>query len=282
MITQLTLNKAMKSFTVILLAGITISMMASAAEVRAANRAQPKPEAGSSVELKTNLPWAFTPNPALPNVLILGDSVSIGYTLPVRKILSRQANVFRPISPDGKRAVNCLGTTAGVKRMDQWLVGHHWSVIYFNWGLHDLKHVNSATGANSNQAEDPPQTTVAEYSRNLKAIVAKLKATGAQLIFATTTPVTAGTLNPLRDPGAPARYNAAAVEIMKENGVPVDDLFALCQPHLDELQLPHNVHFNAKGWAFLARHVASVIQQALTAAPSDRAGESPAKKGTSS
>ena len=45
------------------------------------------------------------PNPALlpiedvaglPRVLLLGDSVSIGYTLPARKLLEGKANVHRP------------------------------------------------------------------------------------------------------------------------------------------------------------------------------------------
>jgi lysophospholipase L1-like esterase len=272
----------MKSLTVIMLAGITAGLMASATGARAADRLRQGSETGSWVELKTNLTWATTPDLALPDVLILGDSISIGYTLPVRKILAGQANVYRPISPDGKRAVNCLGTRAGVKQIDHWLSGHHWAVIYFNWGLHDLKHVTAVTGSNSNNPNDPPQATLAEYRRNLELIVARLKATGARLIFATTTPVSAGTLNPLRDPGAPARYNAAALEIMNENGVQVDDLFALCQPRLNQLQLPHNVHFNSTGFTLLARHVATVIQQVLPAASADRAGQSTVKKGTGS
>jgi hypothetical protein len=38
---------------------------------------------------KSNLAgrWEFTPNPALPNVLPIGDSISIGYTLDVRRLL---------------------------------------------------------------------------------------------------------------------------------------------------------------------------------------------------
>lgn len=33
-------------------------------------------------------------NPSLPNVLLIGDSISIGYTVPVRKLLEGKANVF--------------------------------------------------------------------------------------------------------------------------------------------------------------------------------------------
>jgi uncharacterized protein (DUF39 family) len=54
------------------------------------------------------------------------------------------------------------------------------------------------------------QATVAQYTKNMEALVGKLKATGARLIFATTTPVAPGTINPLRETDAPQRYNAAA------------------------------------------------------------------------
>ena len=236
----------------------------SLASLRAAPPAGP--EAGSQAEKNTRLGWAFTPDPALPNVLILGDSISIGYTLPVRKMLAGRANVYRPVSADGMKAVNCEGTTLGVRQIDSWLAGPGWSVIHFNWGLHDLKHVTEAAiGKNSNQPSDPCQATVEEYSRNLEVLVGKLKATGAKLIFATTTPVAAGTTNPLREAEAPARYNAAAVKIMQAHGIAVDDLFAFAEPPLAKLQLPRNVHFKPEGSQALARQVVAAIEAALPA-----------------
>ncbi|HEY8994916.1 MAG TPA: hypothetical protein VIM71_09660, partial [Lacunisphaera sp.] len=70
--------------------------------------------------------------PGLPRVLIIGDSVSIGYTLPTRDNLKGKANVHRPHT-------NCGSTTEGEKSLDAWLEDGHWDVIHFNWGLHDLK-----------------------------------------------------------------------------------------------------------------------------------------------
>ena len=80
-------------------------------------------------------------NPKLPNVLLIGDSISIGYTRPVRKKLSGVANVFRPNT-------NCGPTTKGVSELDKWLGDRKWSVIHFNHGLHDLKYM----GPNKNLA----------------------------------------------------------------------------------------------------------------------------------
>jgi len=221
-------------------------------------------ESPSTVKADNKPNWEFTPNPALPNVLILGDSISIGYTLPVRELLQGKANVFRPLLPDEKKPANCAGTTQSLKQIDQWLAGRKWAVIHFNWGLHDLKHVvTPGSSQNSNRSEDPVQATVEEYSRNLEVLVGKLKATGAQLIFATTTPVPPGSTNPLREVDAPARYNAAALKIMKDWHIPVNDLFAFCEPRLERLQFPKNVHFNPEGCLALAKQVAAVIETSL-------------------
>lgn len=221
------------------------------------------PEKGSTAETnKAKENWEMTPDPSLPNVLILGDSISIGYTLEVRKLLAGKANVFRPLKGNGPE--NCSGTTAGVQNIDRWLEGQKWNVIHFNWGLHDLKHVDKDDpNKASSKAEDPVQATVEAYSKNLESIVKKLQAAGAKLIFATTTPVAPGTTNPLREPTSPAVYNAAAVKIMKENNIVVNDLYSFCLPQLDKIQLPKNVHFKPEGSTVLAKEVAKKITEAL-------------------
>lgn len=80
---------------------------------------------------KRKIPAAFEPpevNESLPNVLLLGDSISIGYMLDVRKQLSGQANVWRP-------AVNCGPTTRGLESLDKWIGDRKWDLIHFNFGL---------------------------------------------------------------------------------------------------------------------------------------------------
>ncbi|MFC5051795.1 SGNH/GDSL hydrolase family protein [Rubritalea spongiae] len=222
------------------------------------------PEEGSAEESDQHLNWAFTPDPALPNVLILGDSISIGYTLQVRELLQGKSNVFRPMGRHGNRRENCNGTGYGVANIDRWLAVQKWDVIHFNWGLHDLKHVKTpGTNEKSNDINDPTQATIGEYTKNMKVLVSRLKATDARLIFATTTPIVSGTLNPLRTPEAPVRYNAAALKIMKANGVRVNDLHELCEPHLSEWQKPKNCHFNAVGSEALAKQVAKAITEEL-------------------
>ena len=242
---------------------LLIAVMLASCVVHAAETPS-KLEQGSKAEASKQT-WNFTPDSKLPNVLIIGDSISIGYTLDVRTLLAGKANVFRPVSPDGASAENCSGTTKGVESIDRWIGRRKWDVIHFNFGLHDLKHVAKAGDdtATSN-AEDPRQAGVAQYRQNLESIVRKLKATGARLVFATTTPVAPGTSNPLREPDAPPSYNATALEVMKKQGIRVNDLFAFCAPQLEVLQVPKNVHFTVAGSKALAGQVARAIEQELT------------------
>ena len=51
--------------------------------------------------------WDFTPDPKLPNVLVIGDSISLGYTPPLREMMRGAANVIHPMREDGKLPVNC-------------------------------------------------------------------------------------------------------------------------------------------------------------------------------
>lgn len=185
--------------------------------------------------------------PGLPRVLLIGDSISIGYTLPTRELLKGKANVHRILTNGGP-------TTNGVANIDKWLGDGKWDVIHFNWGLHDLK-IMPDTGKQ--------QVSLADYESNLRKLVARMKATGARLIWCSTTPVPDGKLNPPRSNGDVLAYNAAAKKIMEEQGVAFDDLYAFTQPQLEKLQLPANVHFKPEGSQALAKQVAASIERAL-------------------
>ncbi len=202
--------------------------------------------------------------PAKPRVLLLGDSISMGYTPSVKDMLKDEAFVTRPMGKNN-RAENCAGTNNGVKNIDRWLKqdGGNWDVIHFNFGLHDLKRVDAKTGKNSNNPDDLNQAPPEVYEKQLKEIVKKLKATGAVLIFATTTPVPEGGVKPHRDVNGPEKYNAIAKKIMEENGVAIDDLYAFAQPRLKDIQRPVNVHFTPEGSKLLAKQVVQHIRKAL-------------------
>jgi len=195
------------------------------------------------------------PNPAmdpikdvegLPRVLLIGDSISIGYTLPTRKLLEGKANVHRIPTNGGP-------TKNGVANIAKWLGTSKWDVIHFNWGIHDLKFM----------PDGKRQVEPADYEANLRSLVATLKKTGAKLIWATTTPIPDGDLNPPRKFGQVKEYNDIAAKVMTESGVAIDDLNTHITPKLATLQNPHDVHYSTAGSEFLAQQVAAEISKAL-------------------
>jgi len=183
---------------------------------------------------------------AEPRVLLIGDSISIGYTPGVSKLLAGKADVHRIPGNGGP-------TTNGLKNLAEWLGGGRWDVIHFNWGLHDLKLMDDGRH----------QAPVEEYEKNLAELVARLKATGARLIWCSTTPVPAGKLNPPRRPEDVPRYNQAAARIMRANGIAIDDLYGFALPRLAQIQRPENVHFTDAGSEQLAEVVAAAVLEAL-------------------
>src|SRR5262245_45029463 len=71
-------------------------------------------------------------DPKLRRILLIGDSISIGYTMPTRQMLEGVANVHRIPENGGP-------TTHGIQKIDAWLGDSKWDVIHVNWGLHDIK-----------------------------------------------------------------------------------------------------------------------------------------------
>jgi acyl-CoA thioesterase-1 len=188
-----------------------------------------------------------------PQVLLIGDSISIDYTLHVRGLLNKVADVHRPL-------VNCESTIEGLREIDRWLGAKRWAVIHFNWGLHDLKYENEK-GEGALPPAGKQKVLLPQYEKNLRALVERLKRTGARLIFATTTPVPDGTIMRIR--GEEDGYNRIAVALMSEYRIPVDDLHAFVVPRAGGIQRPRNVHFTPEGSMLLAREVAASILAAL-------------------
>ena len=230
----------MKKLLLVLLSIITVAN-AQQPDAAKPQRAARKPDASLA---------KITDEPGLPRVLIIGDSISIGYTLATRELLKGKANLHRIPANGGS-------TKDGVAKIDGWLASEKWDAIHFNWGLHDLKHWKDG----KLDPAGPVVSTLEEYEKNLRGLVKRLKATGAKLIWATTTPVPEGSGG--RTANDELKYNEVAARVMKDSGIPTDDLHALCKPKLADWQLPQNVHFKPEGYASLAAKVAAEIETAL-------------------
>ncbi|MCH6255808.1 SGNH/GDSL hydrolase family protein [Puniceicoccaceae bacterium K14] len=193
----------------------------------------------------------------LPNVLLLGDSISIGYTPVVIDLLKDVANTQRPNA-------NCGSTAAGIKKIDSWLGDSNWDIIHFNWGLHDLcyRHPDSKETGHRDKINGKVTVSLEKYETNLDALVVRLKETGAKLLWVNTTPVPPGEVG--RFPGDELKYNAVAAKIMEKHGIPINDLHNVAASFSPELwQGPGNVHFSKEGSAQLGEKVATFIKDFL-------------------
>jgi acyl-CoA thioesterase-1 len=201
-------------------------------------------------------------DPALPRVLIIGDSISMGYTPVVRALLTDRVNVHRPIA-------NCGGTFIGLRNLDKWLDGRKWDVIHLNHGVHDLRYCfdgdlyklgNEEIGFPTAET-GAPRTSLADYEKNLRELIFRLNATGAILIWGSTTPIAKYYRG--YDPVLVPQYNAAAERVMKENGILINDLNSVVAADPAALQAPDGIHCNTKGSLKLAEQVAVAIEKQL-------------------
>lgn len=203
------------------------------------------------------VPAAAADPPKLPKVVLIGDSIRLGYAATVTKRLEGRAVVVGP-SANGGDSANVL------KNLSRWAVAEQPDVVHFNCGIHDTK-----KDRQSGRYQVPPE----QYEANLRKIVETLrKETRAVVIFATTTPI-------LDDRAATARktatyelldastleYNRIARKVMQELEVPVDDVRAAAGEGDDRARLmtADGVHFTAEGSRRLGETVADFVAQRL-------------------
>jgi lysophospholipase L1-like esterase len=188
----------------------------------------------------------------LPKVVLIGDSIRMGYAPLVAKLLEGKATVVSP-KPNGEDSGNVL------KNLDEWVIKENPDVVYLNAGLHDLKLKDKSY-----------QVPVAEYEKNLKLILDRIqKGTKAKIIFATSTPIL-DTLHARRKAGFDRfeadvqKYNIAAMKVMKRAGVPINDLHKLIEDGGKEKLIgPDGTHYTPAGYEMLAAAVTDSILRSL-------------------
>lgn len=186
----------------------------------------------------------------LPKVLIIGDSISMGYTPYVRKNLKGLAVVRH-------HRGNAGPTIRGLEDVEKWLGSTKWAVIHFNWGLWDMY------GWKYEEHDRNPKV----YEDNLNRLVARLKSTGAQLIWATTTPACP---DPEEDSGltihpeTESEYLKAALRVMKKHNIQINDLHSLMAPVRAQYARGNNdVHYKEEGYRIMANQTTDLIKTAL-------------------
>jgi len=191
----------------------------------------------------------------MPQVLLIGDSIRMSYTKTVQDELAGVATVDSP-------AVNGSTSRRVLELLDGWLVDAKPQIAHVNAGLHDL--------AIDPEAKGRPRVELEEYEQNVRKIVQRLRAAGAKVIWALTTPVNGqwhharkGFDRWEKDVDA---YNAVARRVCTELNVPITDLFKLVQDRgPDSMLLEDGVHFKPEACRELGKAVAAHIRRHLEA-----------------
>lgn len=185
-------------------------------------------------------------DPSLPRVLLMGDSILNGYLPGVAKALEGKAYVDAWVTPTSQ------GDKSLPRQIEEVVAQGPYAVIHFNLGLHGWQKGRIPEG----QYEPLTHAMVQAF---------KQRAPKAVLIWASTTPVTKqdhpGELDPEINPII-VEHNAMAATVMKEEGVPIDDLNALMMQHLD-LARGDRFHWKPEGTALLVKQVSETLLQLL-------------------
>lgn len=165
----------------------------------------------------------------MKNVLLIGDSIRIGYDKAVKKSLEGKANVFFP-------AENCRFASYVLRYMHEYiaLVGEERvDVLHWNAGLWDCLRLFG----------EEPLMPIEVYAYYIERICVRIKKylPDTKVIFATSTRVQSEKMadNFKRYNEEIEKYNEAAVAVVKKFGFAVNDLYAV------SATLPEEAHSDA-------------------------------------
>ena len=187
--------------------------------------------------------WEVRPthyDPKLPNVLLLGDSITRNYYPAVARPLTGKANVY----------LMATSASVGDPRLPLQLADFataeavHFSLVHFNNGMHGWAYSES------------------QYEHAFPSFLRAIQdaAPGARLIWATTTPVKVDATPGPTNSRIESR-NAIAKTFVQKAGLPIDDQHELMMHHLETYQ--DTVHFNEDGAEIQGAQAAATIESAL-------------------
>lgn len=189
----------------------------------------------------------------MKRVVLIGDSIRIGYQEIVRRELEGQAELRWP-DQNGGTSRNVLS------HLEEWVFAQAPQIVHLNCGLHDLRKEFGA---------QQPAVPLPEYRANLESIFERILAQGTiQLIWATTTPVNEvwhHENKPFdRFEADVLAYNAESLAVCRRFGVPVNDLYeVIMAAGRDSLLAKDGVHYEQAGYELLGRAVAQAIRAYL-------------------
>jgi lysophospholipase L1-like esterase len=184
----------------------------------------------------------------MPKVVLIGDSIRMGYQAVVREALGAKITLWAP-AENGGNSENVRQHSV------DWIVAHAPDGVHINCGLHDIKTPFGGTAKAIN---------IGAYRYNVEHILRAAQATGASVIWASTTPVNHAWHHANKEfdryEADVRAYNEVAGEVAAGLGVPINDLYAIVMAAgRDALLLPDGVHYRPEGYALLGAAVARAI-----------------------
>lgn len=202
--------------------------------------------AQKAVSIPEEIEWTWEvrpphPNPKLPNVLLLGDSLSRNYFPQVTKDLTGVANVYlmaSSISVGDPRLPREIREFAAMEHVP-------FRIVHFNNGMHGWDYTEAQFKA-----------AFPEFLRTVRSLVAG----NSDLIWATITPVQPEAFNGATNDRIDAR-NAIANTFIMAAHIPIDDQHSLMMLHRNLYQ--DTVHFNTAGSNLMGDQAAASIRARL-------------------
>lgn len=184
----------------------------------------------------------------MKNVVLIGDSIRMSYNEPVKELLKDKALVRGPEE-------NCRFAKYTLWSIKDWIgLGkeNEADIIHWNNGIWDTFNISE---------DFECFTTLDDYIRDMKFILREMKKSKAQIIFATTTPVRRLLKNTNNE--RISQFNDAIVKVMKEEGIPINDLYSAVIDNVDEYIGDDYLHLSPKGVEVVSSQVAEFIGKYL-------------------
>jgi hypothetical protein len=182
----------------------------------------------------------------MKNLLLLGDSIRVGYCGFVKELLNGRADVFYPED-------NCRFAQYTLRELQRWVADYpEIDIVHWNNGLWD-------TSVNLFDDGGKPFTCEEEYVENMLRVARELKKLAPRVIFATTTPVRPD--YEYNDNEIIDRYNSILVPKLQAMELEINDLNALVKPHVYQYICDDDkIHLSKTGIDVCAKQVAESIR----------------------
>ena len=188
-------------------------------------------------------------------ILLLGDSIRMGYCETVREALKDTYTVAFP-------SENCRSTQhtlIELWRSLELVKAENTALVLFNCGHWDI----------ARWSDDPvPLTSEGEYGRNIGLIIERLRRyfPGAKLVFATTSRMNPGAhvCANYRDDAIIGRYNDIASAVCREKGISVMEMNRYCEKYTPADYADY-CHLTPEAFHDLGLYVAGELRKLLEA-----------------